>query len=184
MQREGYKIKDAQGWKYDLLYICQQYDDTDNRVNRAIWQMAANEHAKMKSMITKESTMWDAFLQSQASDPECQAAAWILHLTTSLDMYSGRGVFVQQVSVDRALQKYVPVILHLQILYFSHYLTLARHKIWGRRYHSMCRHFFLSHIKNAPRITIKYCRSCAQDGLQTENKRKIPLFQPLHHFSL
>lgn len=90
-----------------LLCICLQWDDTVEKVNSTLLEIAANNCAETMHEATNEILTLVEFQQAEASDPECQAAAHTLRFFALHFPYDLDNFLVRQIPVDKALRKYV-----------------------------------------------------------------------------
>lgn len=131
----------------------------------------------MLSYTTKEALSLQELLGEQSPDSEFQAGAkqsdTLPHAT-----YKCNGILITTASIDRALEKVVPVTLRVGVLYLSHYPTLPGHGQKRRMYSTRrCESpFFWPHIANAVYTIVHKCCSWAQKGSHVTHKQKIQLF--------
>lgn len=109
-------------------------------VNGRLSEIAAVTHTKC-SHRSKETSDMEEFLNVQALDNECQAAARAVRFSASLYTTARVGYLVRQASVDDASHRYILVARHASMLYVIQYSMSAGH-MRERHLYDTRRHIF------------------------------------------
>lgn len=132
----------------NLLCIFQQSDGTVKTKNSTLPEVASISRATTTLTAMEKSPTLEVSLQTQSSDRECQVTARTVRFPASPLMQDHDGVLLRHAPVDRSLQNYVSVAIHVRILYLSRNATLVVHPSKRRMNDTMRRHFFWGSTEN------------------------------------
>lgn len=162
MTKKTIKTKNRLRQRQDMLYLWRFWWQRVTLGNNRRYRL----HGEGAQTRTKGGRIANvgAIIGKNATDWECPEAAKHVEHQKSQYQLDGDGILIWQSSIDGALQKLVPTLLHAWIMYLTQYPRLAVPPQEGWMYYTMPQHFWPQMENDIPRESknVDYVREMLQ----------------------